>query len=153
MQTNMILFLKIIFFQCAHCTVMNWQCLLLLLFLDALASLAFKLSVSKKWLFQIFSLYSLYSLFSLHSLHSLYSQNNILVTLINRGGYEGKISHNFFCELLSHKKNCEIFLVDCLFSLYGLQSPESIQSIHCIQSIQVNLAHLRVDFRAFFGLI
>ena len=26
----------------------------------------------------------------------------------------------------------------------------SIQSIHCIQSIQVNLAHLWVDFRAFF---
>ena len=48
-------------------------------FLDALASLAFKLSVSEsvseysKWLFQIFSQYSFFSLFSFYSLFSLFS--------------------------------------------------------------------------------
>ena len=53
-----------------------------ILFLDALASLAFKLSQTywlSEWVivFQIFSLYSLYSFFSLLRIHSLRSLHDL----------------------------------------------------------------------------
>ena len=46
---------------------------------------------------------------------------------------------------------CSLNILSSLFSLFGLHSLYSLYTVYS-QSIQVNLAHLRVDFRAFFSL-
>ena len=62
-----------------------------------------------------------------------------------------------FCNVFCFLSHCNVLqeIIQkhpiCGYSLL-LSSLQSLQSLHSLQSLQVNLAHLRVDFRAFFLL-
>ena len=96
-------------------------------FLDALASLAFKLSQSVSViLFQI--LYSLYSQYSLFNFYTVNTSNNVnKVNTVNK--------------------------VNSVNKLDIINTIDTVNTFNqVIQPLQVNLAHLRVDFEQFFYL-
>ena len=105
-------------------------------FLDALASLAFKLSQSgwvSKWYFFRSSVYTVCTVYTVYTITS-----DLLYSLFSRYSLNTLNSLFSLCSLWEPPQSLQ--------SLQFIQSPQSLQSP------QVNLAHHRVDFRAFLFL-
>ena len=145
-------------------------------FLDGLASLDFKL-----WLTNTFSCLQkiqYYTVNTVNAVKTINTDNTVnTVNTANIANTANKINtvstaqstHSTQpTQIVPQVKTCEISLVaidggHCqqrvmkyltkFFMRYFLRQKLTIQSIQPIQSIQANLAHLRVDFLAFFKLI